>query len=365
MKINPNIEKLTPYQPGKPIDELARELGLKNIVKLASNENPYGPSPLAIEVLRAGFDELSRYPDGGAFNLKIELSRYLGIGAEQITVGNGSNDILDLAARCALTPGSETIVSQHAFVVYRLATLSAGGNLVEVPAKEYGADLGAMLDAVSGKTSIIFLANPNNPTGTWVNSADLSVFLDKLPKHIWVVLDEAYHEYVFHDSYPDGIKLLNQYPNLIITRTFSKIFGLAGLRVGYAVSSSEIADLMNRVRQPFNVNSLGMLAASAALKDEQFVASSKRLNQENMVRFCAGLKAIGVTYIPSAANFVAFDVGRPATDIQKLLLEEGFILRPIGEYGLPNHLRMTIGTEKENAAVLDILGSINNLGSNH
>ncbi len=358
MKVNPNIRNLSPYQPGRPIDEVARELGLRKLIKLASNENPHGPSPLALEVIDQGLAQLSRYPDGAAFDLKYKLSEHLNIESEQVTVGNGSNDILDLVARCALRPGAEAIISEHAFIVYKLATISAGGHLVEVPARNYGTDLSAMLRAVTEKTAIIFLANPNNPTGTYVDSEELQGFLDHLPDDIWVVLDEAYAEYVSHASYPDGIKLLGRYPNLIVTRTFSKIYGLAGLRVGYSVSSAKIADLMNRVRQPFNVNSLGMASAAAALSDKKFVAQSKRFNDDGMKVVCDCLMELGIPYIPSVGNFISFDTGGPAIGVYEQLLKKGFILRPIGEYGLPDFLRVTIGTEEENREFLDVLPDV-------
>ena len=354
---NPHIAALTPYQPGKPIDEVTRELGLSSVLKLASNENPRGPGGAVREALSAACESLSLYPDGNAFYLKEALAAHLGVRPEQLTMGNGSNDVLDLAARCALTAGAETIVSEHAFVVYRLATACAGGSLVEVPARAHGADLQRMLDAVTDATAIIFLANPNNPTGTWVPQAEVEAFLERVPAHIWVVLDEAYFEYVDHPDYPDGIALQARYPNLIVTRTFSKIHGLASLRVGYAVSSPEIADLLNRARQPFNVNSFALAAAQAALADGEFVATSRQLNTQGMQELEAGLQQLGLGFIPSVGNFVTFEVGNAAQTYQALL-QQGVIVRPVAEYGLPQHLRVTVGLPEQNARFLATLESV-------
>ncbi len=358
MRSNPNIATLAPYKPGKPVDELTRELGLTDIVKLASNENPRGPSDAIRSAIATASAGLSRYPDGNGFRLKQALAERLGVAPGQITLGNGSNDVLDLAAAMAIAPGAVGVIAEHAFVVYSLAVTICGGRLVRVPARAYGADLGAMLDAVDGDTAIVFLANPNNPTGTWVNEIDLVAFLDALPREVWVVLDEAYFEYVDAPGYPDGIALLPRYPNLIVTRTFSKIYGLAGLRVGYAVSSVEAADLMNRVREPFNVNSLGLAGAEAALLDDVYVTESRRLNRAGMAEIVAGLERLGLAHIPSAGNFVtfevpaAFDSGAAA---YQALLREGVIVRPVAEYGLPRHLRVTVGLPEENARFLESL----------
>ena len=361
--VNPNVASLTPYKPGKPVDELTRELGLTDIVKLASNENPRGPGEAVHEAIRRASAQLSRYPDGNGFALKQALSRSLGVEARQITLGNGSNDVLELAARMAITPGAEVVVADHAFVVYTLATITCGGTLVRVPAADYGADLDAMLAAVTPRTAMVFLANPNNPTGTWVDEARLGRFLDALPERVWVVLDEAYFEYVSRDGYPDGVQLLQRHPNLIVTRTFSKIHGLAALRVGYALSSPAVADLLNRARQPFNVNALGLAAAAAALGDAAYVRESRALNDRGMAQITAGLESFGLDYIPSLGNFVAFslpDAGQAprAADVYDGLLRVGVIVRPIAEYGLPGHLRVSIGLPEENARFLDALGRV-------
>ena len=356
--VHPGIAALTPYQPGKPVEELTRELGITDIVKLASNENPRGPGELVIEALEVAMRSLSRYPDGNGFRLKQALARRFDISDTQLTLGNGSNDVLDLVARIALTPGSEAIISEHAFVVYRLATVSCGGKLIEVPAQNYGCDLAGFLAAVTEKTSIIFIANPNNPTGTWVSSRDLEAFLDALPQRVWVVLDEAYAEYVESMDYPDGVALQRRYPNLIVTRTFSKIHGLASMRVGYSISTAEVADLLNRVRQPFNVNALALAAAEAALADQEFLESSRTLNHEGMQTLLDGFAALGLPSIPAAGNFLCVEVPGPGLPIYQALLAEGVIVRPVAEYGLPNHLRITIGLPAENDRLLETLARV-------
>lgn len=354
-RTNLAITRLKPYQPGKPIDELARELGISDIIKLASNENPRGPGERVRDALQGTFDSLSLYPDGAGFRLKQAIAARHGVDPACITLGNGSNDVLELAARVALEPGTESIVSEHAFVVYRLATIAAGATLIEVPALGFGADLDAMLAAVTPNTRMVFLANPNNPTGTWVTSAALIRFLDAMPEHVWVVLDEAYTEYVELPEFPDGLTLLGRYPNLIVTRTFSKIHGLASLRVGYAVSAPDFADLLNRIRMPFNVNSMALAAAEAALGDEDFVRQSRDLNRTGMAMLNQGLAELGLSPIPSVGNFVAVDVGREARPVYDALLRQGVIVRPIAEYGLPNHLRITIGLPAQNQRLLDAL----------
>jgi histidinol-phosphate aminotransferase len=358
--VNPDIAGLTPYRPGKPVDELARELGLTDIIKLASNENPRGPGEGVRAALERAAASLSRYPDGGGFRLKHALADRLGVAPNRITLGNGSNDVLNLIARMALSPGAKGVIAEHAFVVYSLAVTICGGRLVQIPAREFGADLPAMGAAVDDDTAVVFLANPNNPTGTWVNERALIEFLDALPASVWVVLDEAYFEYVEHADYPDGLRLLDHYPNLIVTRTFSKIHGLAALRAGYAVSSAEAADLLNRVREPFNVNALALAGAEAALADEGFVAESRRLNREGMAALTDGLDRMGLTHIPSAGNFVTFRVPGEAGagPIYQALLRQGVIVRPLVEYGLPYHLRVTVGLPDENARFLNALRAV-------
>lgn len=352
--VHPGVAGLTPYQTGKPIEELTRELGITDVVKLASNENPRGPGPLVRERLATAAESLSRYPDGGGYLLKQALSGALNVAPERITLGNGSNDVLDLAGRISLTSGAQVMVTEHAFVVYRLVAACCGASLVEVPAKNYGADLDAMKAAITDETALIFLANPNNPTGTWVTETALVDFLDSIPQRVWVVLDEAYFEYVEVADYPNGLKLVDRYPNLILTRTFSKIHALAALRIGYAVSSEGVADLMNRARQPFNVNALAMAAAEAALADQAFVTTSRQMNRDGKAVLVAGFERLGLDFIPSAGNFVAVAVP-DAAGMYQSLLHEGVIVRPIAEYGLPDHLRISVGLPEENERLLSTL----------
>ena len=356
--VNAAIAGLTPYQPGKPLDELARELGIEDAVKLASNENPRGPGPGVRRALESGFAELSRYPDGSGHRLKSALSEHLGVAPERITLGNGSNDVLELAARVALSPGSRGICDEHAFVVYPLAIMAAGGVLTRIPARQHGHDLEAFAAAVDATTRIVFIANPNNPTGTWVDEQTLVRFLDAVPPSVWVVLDEAYAEYVTKPGYPDGVRLTERYDNLMVTRTFSKVHGLASLRVGYGVSSAEFADLLNRLRQPFNVNSLALAAAEAALADAEYVTESRRLNEAGMAQIEAGLAALGLDWIESVGNFVTVDIGREAGGVYDALLRRGVIVRPVANYGLPNHLRVTVGLPVENRRFLDALAEV-------
>jgi len=353
--VHPGIASLRPYQPGKPIDELARELGIDDIIKLASNENPRGPGEVVQAAIARELASVSRYPDGNGFILKQALVNQLQVDAEQLTLGNGSNDVLDLIARVAVEPGYEAVVSAHSFVVYRLAVTCAGGVLVEVPALNYGTDLQAMAEAITERTRAVFIANPNNPTGTWVSRDALVQFLDQVPDHVWVVLDEAYFEYANEPDYPDALTLLPQYNNLIVTRTFSKVHGLAALRVGYGVSSAAFADLLNRARQPFNVNSVGLAAAAAALGDQEFVTESVTLNNQGMTQLITGLQGLGLEHIPSLGNFVAFDCGRDAQGVFEALLQQGVIVRPIAEYGLPQHLRVSVGLAEENQRFLQAL----------
>lgn len=356
--INPRIAGLSPYKPGKPVEEVARELGINDIVKLASNENPRGPGAKVQQAIAEAATELSRYPDGGGFALKARLSEKIGVDASQLTLGNGSNDVLDLIARVVLEPGAQAIIAEHSFVVYRLAVTCCGGDLVTVPAKNYGADLAGMLAAITDVTRLIFIANPNNPTGTRTPGSELLPFLQAVPEHVWVVLDEAYLEYVEDEDHVNGATLLAQFPNLIVTRTFSKVYGLAAVRFGYGASSPAFADLLNRARQPFNVNSLAMAASLAALEDDDYVKESVALNRAGMTQMTEGLTRLGYDFIPSAGNFVAFNCAEPGQDLFQRLLQEGVIVRAIGEYGLPNHVRVSIGLESENERFLSVLAKV-------
>lgn len=348
------VQQLRPYQPGKPIDELAREFGLNpaEIIKLASNENPLGPSEKAIQAIQKELTDLTRYPDGNGFELKKTLGEKLGVDTNQITLGNGSSDILEFVVKTFVNPGDDVVVSQHAFAIYGLVTQMQGGNVIQVPAKNWGHDLEAMAQAITDKTRIVFVTNPNNPTGTWNGKAQLEAFLKAVPERVIVLLDEAYFEYVDKADYPNGIDYLEQYPNLVITRTFSKAYGLASLRVGYGVSCAQLADLMNRVRPPFNVDSLALAAAVACLKDEGYVRQSKALNDQGMAQLEAGFDQLNVNWIPSVGNFICFEIPNRAMEMYQGLLAKGVIVRPVANYEMPNHLRVSIGTEQENQRFL-------------
>ncbi|QSA95550.1 histidinol-phosphate transaminase [Methylococcus sp. EFPC2] len=360
----PGVRQLTPYLPGKPIGELERELGISNIVKLASNENPLGPSPLALEATRGALNGVHLYPDGGGFELKAALSAKLGVAGEQITLGNGSNDVLELVARAFLSPESAAVYSEHAFAVYPIVTQAIGAQARVAAAHDgsrgprYGHDLDKIAALIDAQVRVVFIANPNNPTGTYLGRDELHAFLKRVPETALVVIDEAYTEYVGAEDFPDALGWLAEFPNLIVTRTFSKAYGLAGLRVGYAVSSTEVADLLNRVRQPFNVNSLALAAATAALNDGEHLASTVRLNNQGLIQLSAAFAERGLDWIPSVGNFITVDVGRPAAPVYQALLREGVIVRPIANYGLPHHLRVTVGTAEENRVFLAALDRV-------
>ena len=359
------VKALHPYQPGQPIDELARELGLDpgDIVKLASNENPLGPSPKALAAIRAELDELCRYPDGNGHDLKQALAARLQVEPAQITLGNGSNDVLELVVRGFVGADSEVIYSQYAFAVYPIATLAAGAKGVEVPAANWGHDLEAMAAAVTRRTRIIFIANPNNPTGTSVELKDIERFMTQVPDNVLVVLDEAYIEYLGNgfESLPGGgLSLLGQFPNLIVTRTFSKAWGLAALRIGYAVSTPAVADILNRVRQPFNVDSPALAAATAVLDDEDYLVRSQVLNRQGLSQLEESITALGLSFIPSSGNFLAVEVGPEAGAIYSQLLAKGVIVRPVGAYGMTHHLRVSVGLARENERFLTALSEVLN-----
>lgn len=354
----PYIRSIAPYQPGKPITELARETGIpaEQIVKLASNENPLGMSPLAKAAVTQAIAGIERYPD--QFDLIAKLAARHGVAQNQIVLGNGSNDVLDILARVFLAPGRSSVFSAHAFAVYPLATLAAGGENIVAPAKDYGHDLTAMLNAIRPDTRIVWIANPNNPTGTFLPAEEVKAFLAQVPSDVVVVLDEAYNEYLAPALREDSVPWVEVFPNLVITRTFSKIYGLAGLRVGYAVASAAVADLLNRVRQPFNVNNLALAGALAALDDSAFLQQSFDLNQRGLAQIVAGLDTLGLRHLPAHGNFVTFQVGEAPQSgalVNQALLNQGVIVRPIGGYGMPEWLRVTIGSEAENARFLAAL----------
>ncbi|PHR66841.1 MAG: histidinol-phosphate transaminase [Idiomarina sp.] len=355
---NPGVRNLSPYQAGKPIEEVERELGIKNIVKLASNENPLGLSAKVKAALQDALNGLARYPDANGFYLKSKLATKFGVNANQITLGNGSNDVLELLARTFVNASHEVIFAQHAFVVYPLVTQAIGATGVAVPAKDYGHDLPAMLKAITPKTRMIFIANPNNPTGTFLSTEALAEFIDQVPSNVLVVLDEAYYEYVDEAERAPSVEWVAKYPNLIVSRTFSKAYGLAGLRAGYAISHPDIADLMNRIRQPFNMNSLSLRAAEVVLDDDKYLAESIRVNKEGMQQLVAFCEENGLNYIPSHGNFLTIEVGSEAGDMYQKLLRAGVIVRPVAGYQLPNHLRVSIGLPSENQAFIDAMKTI-------
>jgi histidinol-phosphate aminotransferase len=351
------VRSIAPYQPGKPISELAREMGLdeRSIVKLASNENPRGIGPRTRAAIEASISEIARYPDGNGFELKQALAQRYGVDMGSIVLGNGSNDVLELVALAFLGPGRAAVFSQHCFTVYPLASQARGARSIVVPAKDYGHDLEAIAKAIDGETYVAWIANPNNPTGTFARYEEIEAFLRRVPERVLVVLDEAYNEYLAPELRGDTVKLIKRHPNLIVTRTFSKAYGLAGLRVGYALAHASVADVMNRVRQPFNVNSVALAAAVAALDDMEFVARSYAENLQGMRQLEDGAKRLGLDYIPSYGNFITIRVGK-AAEIYKRLLRRGVIVRPVGGgYGLPEHLRVTIGTARENERFLSAL----------
>src|SRR5260221_1225266 len=357
------VRSIAPYQPGKPISELARELGLKeeSIIKLASNENPRGIGPRTRAAIEAAIGEVARYPDGNGFELKSALSKRYGVDAASIVLGNGSNDALELVALAFLGPGRAAVYSQHCFAVYPVATQARGARSIIVAAKDYGHDLEAMAKAIDEETYVVWIANPNNPTGTFAKGQQLEAFLRKVPERVLVVLDEAYNEYLAPELRADSVKWLKRHPNLVITRTFSKAYGLAGLRVGYALANPSVADVMNRVRQPFNVNSLALVAAAAALDDMEFVARSYAENLRGMKQLEEGARGLRLEFIPSYGNFITIRVaqgGKSAAEIYKRLLRRSVIVRPVGGgYGLPEHLRVTVGTAEENDKFLRALAA--------
>jgi histidinol-phosphate aminotransferase len=359
-----NVRSLSPYVPGKPIEELQRELGLSDIIKLASNENPFGPSPHALEAMRRALGDTWLYPDGSGHVLKHKLAAKLGVTPAQITLGNGSNDVLVLLAEAFLKPGLEAIHSQYAFAVYPIAIQAAGATAVVTPATsadavlshssmELGHDLEAMARAITMRTRLVFIANPNNPTGTWVPAKPLREFIARVPSHALVVLDEAYFEYRFDGKggaldIQDGVAWLAEFPNLVVVRTFSKAYGLAGVRVGYAVSHPSVADMLNRVRQAFNVSVVGLAGAAAALEDTAHLDAAVAVAVSERARVAARLAQLGTKVLPSAGNFLLLHAGANARDRFERLLRQGIIVRPVGNYLLPEHLRVTLGTVEQN-----------------
>ena len=355
--VNKGIDGLSPNEPGKPIEDLERELGIKNAVKLASNENPVGPSPKIIDSIEKIVKETHRYPDGNATRLKAKISRKFNILENQVTVGNGSNDIIEFVARSFLGPNDSAVYSEHAFAVYPLVVRAVGAMGIEVPAKNFSHDLEAMLDSIEENTKLIFIANPNNPTGSFIEQSELLNFLEKVPEEIIVLLDQAYFDYSSFETSDLEFDVLERFPNLVISRSFSKAYGLAGFRVGYSVSSIEIADYLNRVRQPFNANSLALYAAEIALDDDQFIKKCLELNFEQKQILFNGLQASGFECLPSRANFISFDCGEDSNDAFNKLLLEGVIVRSLRVYKMPNFLRVSVGLPEENLTFLEKIKS--------
>jgi histidinol-phosphate aminotransferase len=352
-----HIRSLSPYQPGKPVSELSRETGIPeaDIVKLASNENPIGMSPKASAAAIAALeDDGARYPDGNAFALKAALAKKYGVDAAQLVIGNGSSDVLEIATQAFLTPGNAAVFSQYSFAVYPLATIARGARCVQVPAKRYGHDLDAMAAAIDDDVRIVFIANPNNPTGTFLPGGEIEAFLARVPPDVLVVLDEAYTEFLPPEKRYDAIAWIGRFPNLLVSRTLCKAYGLAGLRLGYGVAHAEVADLMNRVRQPFNASVIAQAAAAAALEDEDFVRQTVGNNRQGMAQLVAAFTELGLEWIPSSGNFVAVKVG-DGEKVNRALLAQGVIVRPVSSYGLPEWLRVSIGLPAENTRFIAAL----------
>ncbi len=354
----PGIGSLNPYIPGKPVSELERELGISNSIKLASNENPLGPPDSVKKILAGEINDLSRYPDGSGYRLRNRLAQRHDCEPACITLGNGSNDVLDMIARVFMSAGDEAVFSQYAFAVYPIVTQAVGATARVVAAKDYGHDLDAMLAAVNDNTRVVFIANPNNPTGTWLTHDALKNFLAAVSRDVIVVIDEAYFEYVTEADYPDASLWLKDHDNLIVTRTFSKAYGIAGLRVGYSISHPHIADLLNRVRQPFNVNSMALAAAGAALDESEYLERAVNANLQGMQQYTTAFAKMGLEWIDSVGNFITVDLARDAAVVDKQLLQQGVITRPVANYGLPGHLRISIGLERENERCIAALQSI-------
>ncbi|MGH7259126.1 MAG: histidinol-phosphate transaminase [Nitrospiraceae bacterium] len=354
LKVHKDIESLSPYVPGKPIEELQRELGLARVVKLASNENPLGPSPKALAVLAEAAKTLHRYPDGSAYRLRTALADRWKVSLDQVILGNGSDEIIGMLARAFLSPGDEAVMADNTFVIYKMEVLAAHGKPVIVPLKDGCHDLAAMAKAITPRTRLLFVCNPNNPTGTMVSAADVEALMAKVPEHAIVVFDEAYYEYARDPHFPDSLGYVKRGRHAIVLRTFSKIYGLAGLRIGYGLTTPEIAGYLNRVRPPFNANSLAQRAALAALSDEEHVAKSRAMNQTELAGVRAGLVALGFQPLPSEANFLYFDVGRDGRAVFDALLREGVIVRHIEG----TMLRVTIGLPEENRQFLQALKTV-------
>ena len=356
-RANSYICDLTPYQPGLPIELVARQYGIaaRDIIKLASNENPLGPSPKALAALQKAESGMHRYPE--QYALVQALAAHHSVDVSTIIIGNGSNDVLDLIARTYLKPGDEAVSSQYAFAVYQIATQSVGATNVVIPAQKFGHDPAAMQAAITPATKVVWIANPNNPTGTFWPSKTLKGFIEHVPSEVVIVLDEAYYEYLEPADRPDSLAWLHEHPNLLVVRTFSKVYGLAGLRIGYGIGAPDAIEVMNRVRQPFNANSLAVSAAAAALGDTDFVAKSFTLNHTEKSALRAGLRDLGLEVLPAYGNFVTFKVAE-AKAVNEALLHRGVIVRPLDSYGMADWLRVTVGLPAENQRFMESLRAV-------
>lgn len=358
MKAKPGIELIKPYQGGKPIEEVERELGITNAIKMASNENPLGPAPKAIEAIKKSAAKVNLYPDGNAYYLKNDLAEHLGVSPENLIIGNGSNEILQILGDTFVSPNDETIYSEHSFVVYMLVSHVCSAESITIPLVNYTHDLEAMTDAITDDTKVIFLDNPSNPLGTMVTAEQVDNFMKRVPDDVLVVFDEAYYEYVERDDYPQTLKYVHEGRNVIVLRTFSKIYGLAGLRIGYGISTPEIIGLMNRVRQPFNSNLIAQAAARAALKDTVHVAKARSVNSEGKKYLYDALDELGIDYVPSETNFIFVNLDRSGEDVCDDLMQLGVIARPMKGYKFPNSIRVTIGTQSQNRRFIKALKEV-------
>ncbi len=356
--VNDAYLTLKPYVPGKPVSETERELGISGCVKLASNENPLGPSPKAVAAIQDALATLHDYPDGGAFYLKQKLATFLNVEQEQILFGNGTNELLEMIIRTFMRPEDNIVYAQSSFIVYKLASMAMGAEIREVPLKEMRYDLPAIAAAMDDNTKLIFIANPNNPTGSYITRDELDAFLEAIPETTLVVMDEAYFEYVDAEDYPNGLDYLDKRKNLLVTRTFSKCYGLAGLRIGYAVGHPELIDYLNRGRQPFNVNSLAQVGAMAALDDTEHLERARTLNRSEMNRIVPEIEKMGCKVTPSQANFVLVDFGREVGPVFDAMLRLGVIVRPMAGYGLTTSARVTIGTAEQNDKLLRVMAEV-------
>lgn len=353
MKVPDHIASIKPYVPGKPIEEVERELGIKGIVKLASNENPLGPSPRAARAMEEEIRGVNRYPDGGGFFLRKEISRKFDWPLEGIILGSGSVEIIELLCRAFLQDRTDIVASEGAFIMYKLASQQMNANFIQIPMKDYGHDLPAMADALTPNTPLVFIANPNNPTGTYVNKQEMEDFIDRVPDDIIIVVDEAYFEFIEEKDFPDSLEYLKAGKNIVTLRTFSKIYGLAGLRIGYGFARPEVFDVLNRIRSPFNTSSMAQAAAKAALEDDAFAEQVRVLTTTERAYLEKELDVMGVEYVPSVANFILVDVRRNGKEVFQELLQKGVIVRPVAGYGLPRHLRISIGTHEENVRFIE------------